>query len=51
MTTKERIGLVIGIVVLIVLGLLLSGCQTLAGACRDLESAARYGHEHTTVDE
>ena len=28
-----------------------TGCQLMAGACRDIESAARYGHEHLSVDE
>jgi predicted small secreted protein len=28
-----------------------AGCQTMGGLCRDIESAARYGHEHMVVDE
>ncbi len=37
-------------IVVFALGFLV-GCQTMAGACRDIESAARYGHEHMSVDE
>jgi len=28
-----------------------SGCQTLGGACRDIESAARYGHQHIICED
>lgn len=52
---KERMHckIVICIMVITVIALLwvCTGCQTMAGACRDIESAARYGHEHTVVDE
>lgn len=39
------------VLVFFVGGVVGSGCQTMAGACRDIESAARYGHEHMSVDE
>ena len=38
-------------ILLILCALVATGCQTMAGACRDIESAARYGHEHMTVDQ
>ena len=30
---------------------ILSGCQTVGGICRDLESAGRYGRQHIKCDE
>jgi predicted small secreted protein len=51
---KHPMLLVIVLAAIILMGLwaaLMSGCQTMAGACRDVESAARYGHEHLSVDE
>lgn len=39
------LGIIFGILAVVAFG-----CQTLGGACRDLESAARYGHEHLIVD-
>ena len=49
MDTRAKLGLAIGILALILIAL--AGCQTLGGACRDLESAARYGHEHIICEE
>lgn len=51
MDRKVRYGLAIGILVLVVIGLVCSSCQTLGGACRDIESAARYGHTHIVCEE
>lgn len=51
MDKSQRVALGIAVVVLVVLGWLLSGCQCVGGLCRDIESAARYGHEHIVVDE
>ena len=51
MNTKEKLGLLLGILAIIAIGVALAGCQTMAGACRDIESAARYGHDHLSVDE
>jgi len=52
MNTKERYGLFVAIVALIIIGaaLSLSGCQTAGGAFRDLESLGRYGRQHTITD-
>ena len=51
MDTQTKLGLVVGILALILIGWAMAGCQAMAGACRDIESAARYGHEHLSVDE
>ena len=51
MTREQRIGLLVGILALVLVGLCLASCQTMAGACRDIESAARYGREHMLVEE
>jgi hypothetical protein len=52
MNESQKYGLVLGLLVLVWLGLLIAcmGCQTVGGLCRDIESAARYGHEHTIVE-
>ena len=51
MNTRRKYGLAIGILVLIVLAWAVAGCQTAGGLCRDIESAAQYGHKHIVVDE
>ena len=38
-------------ILLVLCALVAAGCQTMAGMCRDVEAAARYGHEHMNVDE
>ena len=53
MNDANKCGVVMGIIFLIWLAILihvLSGCQTMGGLCRDIESAARYGHEHVICD-
>ena len=51
MNEKTKWGVVVGILALLVIALACSGCQALGGACRDLESAARYGHQHIVCEE
>ena len=51
MDTRTKLGLLLGILAIIAIGVAVAGCQTAAGLCRDVESAARYGHEHMSVDE
>lgn len=41
------VGIAFGILAMVAFG----GCQTLGGVCRDIESAAQYGHKHIVVDE
>jgi predicted small secreted protein len=51
MDAKMRYGLVVAILFLILLGLLLSGCQAVGGLCRDIEAAARYGADHIECEQ
>jgi predicted small secreted protein len=53
MKVELQCRIIIAIMILTVIALLwaCTGCQTMGGACRDIEAAARYGHEHLTVDE
>ena len=53
MNESQKYGLVLGLLVLVWIGVLIacSGCQAVGGLCRDIESAARYGHEHVICDE
>ena len=53
MNRDTQLGLIIAFIILAVIGILwaCAGCQTLGGACRDIESAARYGRQHLLVDD
>ena len=45
------IGILLFVISMILLGMIAAGCQTLGGMCRDIESAARYGHQHIVCEE
>ena len=48
----QQVGLILAFIILALIGILFActGCQTCGGLCRDIESAARYGHTHIMVE-
>ena len=49
MDKRIQLGLAIGVIIVILIGL--CSCQMAGGLCRDIESAARYGHTHIICEE
>lgn len=43
--------LLIALLMSMLAAVILSGCQTVGGICRDLESVGRYGRQHIKCDE